>query len=245
MIPTPHETRRTAHSLLEADRRRAKVSGEHNRLVAAALGFVNLFFCAYWERFLADDPHGTALTLYFTIQSFLFCILAVSSFWTGSSQIVHRTHIFPVTAAGTFLFVIGAFLRRPAVVALIVTNALFLIINYKASVPVAFASIPFVLLIPIFCSVIVAAGMLFLSVRASALPGVGLLVMAGFAIFLVMTVAYGGESLLGAIPPGGWAAHGILAAAKEDWPGTLLYGTLLLGCTAAGSLAGVGVLQKR
>ncbi len=202
------------------------------RLYPAAAAIFNLFFCAYFERYLNDDANGFYLSFFLFLETTLYAGISSVSFFSVSFEILAKSRIFPTTPTDRLLFIVAGNLRRPIIFSLVGSNVFFLIIFFRHMMPLAILTAALFILLIIVSELLLATLMLVLMRRSVPLESAAVLL--GFLLFsmLIGSFVFHFESLLAMNPVLRWTVRGILAARQSDTAGIL---------TNAGWLAMTGV----
>jgi hypothetical protein len=217
----------TPASLLYAVAWKRSDSYRTRKLYPAAAGILNLFFCATFERYLANDEAGFYLATFLILQSILYCLVSSFNFTTILSDVLTRTRIFPLTARDRFHFVLRSSMSRPLHWALVATNCFFLVIQFHDAIDGD------ILVVTIFLLLILNAE-LFLATLQSVLvrksiPIGTVFILIGTLLFLTIVIAFvfHAQNLVLAFPPVRWTVLGILAAAHGSYTHTAMNGLWL------------------
>ena len=221
-----HRTIDIAHRLLAVDAQKHSANESRVRMLPAVLAIFNLLFCAYAERFLHDDPDGRSLSLFLFLECSLLVIVAVGSFSRHSHEILMKSAVFPTTAWSRFLFVVWSAMRRPASAALWSTTTVFFLVWYRQSVLMIAAGVTFFIFSIINLELLIAI-LCLRSFRASQpLAGIAVFGFFGILAILISSLVFRFDILLSATPIVSWAASGMVAAGKANYP--LMLRSLLL-----------------
>ena len=205
-------------SLLSVEKSRSG-SYRTTRLYPAAFGILNLFFCAYFERYLKHDASGFYLSIFLLIEAVLYVTISSTSFFTVSFEILSKTRIFPTASMDRLLFVIKSNIRRPLLLALLFTNAFFLMLLFRDTFWHGLvAAFVFSLLIAT-CEILLSVTMLILMRRSVPLgSAVALFAAIVFSIF-IGSIVFHFDTLISSIPLIRWTVGGILAATQGEISG--------------------------
>lgn len=102
------------HLLLEATDRRQQRHSAWWTVGVAVLGLLNLFACAYLERFVESDGSGEGSMLFLATESFFLLLTGAAVVNSGLETIARRTRILPLDAASRYDHVFLALLRHRA-----------------------------------------------------------------------------------------------------------------------------------
>jgi hypothetical protein len=208
------------------------------RLYPASAAIFNLFFCAYFERFVKSDFTGYYLSLFLLFEGSLYAFVSTSSFFTVGHEILSKSRVFPTTSTSRLVFVLTSNVRRPIVWALVGSNVFFLLIILRHALPHALIA-PLVFILMILTIEVVLSTSLLVLLRRSVPTGsvIALLAFSIFALFVGTTVFHA-DSLLRTAPIVGWATNGILASSTGNiatalvnacWLALLILGGFVLG----------------
>ena len=206
----------TTLSLLAVDRLQLKSAKTFARTAPILTGILNLFFCAYAERFLEEDTGGRFLSLFLFLEGSLFAGLVVVQYLTVTDGILRRVRVFPTSAWSRFVFMILSGVRRPVCVALWATTSFALILLYRNSVPgMIFAPLFYTFLI---LDVQVIGGMALMSLSRRGHPATSLAALSALLVFalLLAFLVFEFESLLTGMPFLSWAVVGTLEAERGN-----------------------------
>ena len=226
-----------ATHLLAVERER-NMGYRSTRLYPAAVAILNLFFCAYFERYLKDDVSGYYLSLFLFFETVLYVSVSMTAFFTASQEILSKSRIFPVTPAARLLFVLASNFRRPVVLSLAASNVFFIVVLLRFTFPhTLIAALLFILMIAAI-EVIFATTALIMLRRS--IPTTGAVAMLTFLliVFLMGAMVFHIESLLRGIPVIGWTTSGIVAARAGNASTSLLNLAWLGLISLAGLVAG-------
>jgi len=81
----------------------------------AALGVANLFFCAYFERFMDAESGQAPLLLLFAVESCFFLATIAGVFVGELEGILQKTTTLPVAGRTRYEFILLAHMRHPAI----------------------------------------------------------------------------------------------------------------------------------
>jgi len=222
-----NKTFRPASCLLAADRLRNSLKGEAAIVYPASIGVLNLFFCAYFERFLKNDTGALYLALFLFLESSVYLLMAVAYFMGSTTEFLSKTRIFPTTPSSRILFASLSNIRRAPCGALVASNIFFMLVFYRNS-PLAMIAAPILFLLMILNIETVSTIILLVSARISRpLAGVAALVaLCAFAV-PVSSLVFHFDTLLTALPVISWATSGIHSAAQGALSPAVTMGGLL------------------
>ena len=219
-------------TLLVADAERQRSVSRRRWLFSAVIAVANLFFAAYAERHLRDDPGHAALLLFVTIEGGALMLLSLLHVVTHTGEILKRVRTFPVDPWTLVLFPVASSLRRPLFTALAGSAAFALAVLY--------ASGPFSALIVLLVTLFFAAGLDLLVlaavvpslVRPGSATGLALLLVL-LAILGTVVLATGPGGVISPLPHPWIAVTGLTSAA--DAPLTAVGSVALLFLLALGA----------
>ncbi len=199
------------------------------KFVAPVLALLNLFFLAYFERYLAGERSAETLALLLFLELNLFVVIALTRFLGGTGQTLRRSAVFPTTSWERFLFSGISNLRRPVVGLWLGSVILaFVVLGHSTWVEA--------LLPPILFSVLVICVQAVLSLLLLATAGregaAGMIVWGLLASILGIAIAsllFGEWSLMRFILPLQWVADAIRAIHEGDLQPALRAAALLVG----------------
>ncbi len=228
-------TWQTTRALLTVDRLHVTGTPQSSTLSPVLTGILNLFFCAYAERFLENDPGGRFLSLFLFLEGSVFALLVFWQFLTVAEVVLKRTRVFPTSSGDRYLFATVSCARRPVCIALWLTTMFALVLLHRTTVGgVLFAPLLYTLLI-LNIQIIGAALLLSLSRRGHPLTGFAALsALAAFAVLFAFLI-FQFESVLTGLPFLSWAVTGMLQAAHGKAASAALSALLL----SLGILAGI------
>lgn len=182
------------------------------RLYPAATAILNLFFCAYFERYLKNDATGFYLSLFLLLQAGAYIVLSSTNFFTVSFEILSKARIYPTTPTDRMLFVIGGNCRRPILLSLVGSNMFFVIVLFRETFWGAILAALFYFLLASTIEVFLSASMLIIKRRS--LPLEGAIVVVGFILLTLIlgSLVFHYETLIASIPFIRWTVDGILGA---------------------------------
>ena len=231
-------TRDIVSTLLAVDTRKGSEEYKRVRAFPVLLGFLNLLFCSYMEHFLRQDTGGHYLSLLLFIECSAFVLIAVGSFSRSGAEILLKTSVFPASRWSRLLFVLSSFLRKPAIIALVLTTSIFLVVFLYASfVAVGLTLLLYILLM---LNVLAMTTVACVKISTSAHPVVSIAVVGLFIIVVVLinSIVFHFTALLGSLPVLSWAVKGSLAVRHLQAAKGLLSCGYLLASFAALLLIG-------
>lgn len=217
--------------LVAAERLRDQRMTGEPKLIAPLLGILNLFFLAYFERFLTGERAADSLALLLFLEIALFVVLAITRFLSVTGEVLHRAALFPMRAWDRFLFAAISNLRRPVTLLWWGSVILaFLILSHDTWQEILIPALLFTLLV--LCIQMVAALLLLRAGKGIAVAW-GLLACT-FGI-LIASLLFGEQSLLRLLLPVQWVAEAIRTAGEGNLlPGIRAFA--LLACIGGGTL---------
>ncbi len=199
------------------------------KFVAPVLALLNLFFLAYFERYLAGERSAETLALLLFLEVNLFVVLALTRFLGGTELTLKRSAVFPTTAWERFLFAGISNLRRPVVGLWLGSVVLaFVALGHSTWVEAMFPPILFSALV--VCVQALLSLLLLATARREG--AAGMIVWALLASILGIAIAsllFGEWSLMRFILPVQWVADAIRALHEGNLQPTLRAAALLLG----------------
>ncbi len=222
--------------LLSAESLREQRGAGEPKLIGPVLGLLNLFFLAYFERYLSGERSAETLALLLFLEMDLFVVLALTRFLSGTTGTLRRTAIFPTTAWERFAFAGISNLRRQVVTLWLGSVILaLLILGHDSWIEVVLPPLLFSLLV--LCAQVAISILLLTAGKREGGGGVivwGLLASVfGVAI---LSLLFGERSLLRVILPVQWVAEAIHAAGEGNLQPSLRALALLLGVGGGGIL---------
>lgn len=224
------------HLLLVEMLRERRGAGDP-KFVGPALALLNLFFLAFFERYLAGETSAEILALLIFLEVVLFAVLALTRFLTVTEETLRRGAIFPTSAWERFFFSAISNLRRP-VVALWLGSVVvgFVTLGHSSWVEAIVPSLLFTLLI--LCT---QAGMSLLLLTAAKRDGGGGVIvwglLASVSCVAIAALLMGEQSLVRFVVPVQWVAEAIRATREGNVALSLRALALLLGLMGGGILA--------
>lgn len=203
-----------ASTLLSVEQRRASLESTGSQLYPAFAGVANLFFCAYMDRYLRNDPHGHYLSLFLFVEFSAIALISVATFIRSMSEVVQKSSVFPATPWSYLFFVMRGFIRRPLILSLVLSMQLFLLIPLFSKTASALLCL-FVVAAAFFnIEMIVAVLCLKLTRSGQPVAGFAMLTVYGTAGMLFAAIVFHMDTLLDATPIISWTTSGILAAQR-------------------------------
>lgn len=219
--------KRAASHLLSVDRLRTS-EYRVTRLYPAAVAILNLFFCAYFERYLNSDVTGFHLSLFLFLESSAYAALSTTNFFTVSSEILSKSRVFPTTPTDRMLFVIKGNCRRLMQLSLVGSNIFFVVILFRATPSAAILAVLIFLLFTLTIEILLSVSLLIL--QRQSLPLEGAIAIAGFVLLslLLGSIVFHYEILIASLPLMKWAVDGMLGATRNETSGVILSFAMLL-----------------
>jgi hypothetical protein len=222
--------------LTSVERLRAERGEDEPRLVGPVLGILNLFFLAYFERYLTGERSAETLALLLFLEISLFVTLAVARYLSVTEETLRGASIFPIAPWDRFVFTGLSNLRRPVVLLWWGSVVLaFLILDHGSVAEVILPALLFSLLV--LCAQMVVS-MLLLASRKREGSG-GAMVWGLLALVFCTAVAsllFAERSLLHVVPPVQWVAEAIRATGTGNLQPSLHAFALLCGIGGASLL---------
>jgi hypothetical protein len=202
--------------LISVERLREQRSADEPKLVAPMLGLLNLFFLAYFERYLTGERSTETLALLIFLEITLFVILAITRFLSVTEETLRRAALFPTTPWDRFVFSGISNLRRPVTLLWWGSVVLaFLILAHGSWTEVFLPSLHFTLLV--LCAQMMITLLLLTAGKAGgngfAIVWTLLACASGIAI---VSLLFGERSLLRVLLPVQWVAEAIHATGEGN-----------------------------
>lgn len=204
----------SARQLLAVDASRRSREGNIARLMPAGVAILNLFVGAACEETLRWDRTGRGHAIFFLVECVAYAALNISYFVARTSPVLTRTKIFPLGPPDRYLAALVADLRRREVAALALSAIGVLAVIHARTPWTALAATV------LFLEMLVATALVISTINVlvfrSPSPAATSLVLGGLFCVAVMVVllAFRVEDLL--LPPGRWAARGVIAFAGGE-----------------------------
>jgi hypothetical protein len=193
-------------------------------LVGAGMAIANLFFCAFYERYLVGPGWSEALVTLLAIETGLLITLAMAIQLQLIEPILEQTRIHPVTSRSRFAFVILTLLRHRYIILLWGSAVLSMTLMVHPA-PGAIAFVILAYLLPGIAFVIISAALLILLKRWSSSGSVALALLALLACLTsVVTIVFPESRVLDLFMPLRWSIQACTAALQ----GNVLHGCCLL-----------------
>ncbi len=195
--------------MLEADHRRQTRHSAWWTIGVAALGLLNLFACAYLERFIGSDRSGEGFILFLATESFFALLTGAAVANSGLETLARRTRVLPLAAATRFDFVLLALVRHRALLMLTGTAVFAGALLGPATVPGVGGRVVMMTLLMLLLMVLMST-LLILRIRPGA-AGRSILASAGLAAaaFLIATAVMSPGPVLRILLPLRWVASGV------------------------------------
>jgi hypothetical protein len=220
-----------ADHLLAAERQKG---GVESYFFPALVAVINLVLCAYCESAVRRDATAMALFLFF--EGAVVLTLSAAQLSSTTMDMLSKSRIFPVTSRSRLRFAIVADLRRPAMIAVIGSTALFLVVLCRHSLlqaiaaPIAFAAFAVV------TEMVFVVFTLIVSRHAVPISGIfSLIAIAVIATFFTTLILHL-DLVLSLNPLVFWTSGSINAAGRADLFETIEY-TAFLSATGACAIA--------
>jgi hypothetical protein len=226
--------------LLALAKSRESVDRRRNPFPPLVHLLVNMFLCAFSQRYLADDPDVVFLPLFIAAQCLLSLLITLSFVGRTGAEIVRKTRLLPGSAAAGYYFLLAGSLRRPEFLLCAAVGCLFPAFVFGTGA-VAGAGIVAAAILPMVTIQVVCCGVA-ARLIASDRPVTGLVVLTVVvaAAVVASVFVFRTNVLASAIPLAGWAASSIKAFASGRATDALT--DLLLLALAAG--AAVAIFRK-
>jgi hypothetical protein len=198
---------------------------------------VNIFLCAFSERYLTDDSGGVYLPLFLVVQWSLGLLVTLSFVGRTGAEIVRKTRLFPGSAGAGYYFLLAGNLRRPEFYLFTAAGCLFPALIFAHGL-LPLAGIVALSFIPVLVLQLLCAAAVVRMARASRpVAGIALFTVAAVSVVVASVFVFRTAALASAVPMAGWAASGIRAfadgRAADGWTYCLY---LALVAVAAGAL---------
>lgn len=231
---------RTAGALLELARMKESLGRKRNPFPPLVHLLVNIFFCAFAQRFLADDPEGVYLPLFLAVQCLLGVLITLAFIGRSGAEITEKTRLFPGSSSAAYYFLLAGSARRPEFYLFTAVGCVFpavvLAPGFLPSAAIFVLSTLCVLTAQVLCCAA--------SVRLirSARPVTGLVLTAviGIAAVIASVFVFRAGALASSLPVAGWAASGMASFASGETGRGLQY----LSFVAAAAAVVIAVFRK-
>jgi hypothetical protein len=227
------ETATSVTRLLRVEQLKEERRPSTPRLFAFAFGLANLFFMAYFERFLAEDRSGRSLQLLLFIQAWVFLALSATHFQDSTADTLNKAVIFPSSSWDRFVFTCLSNLRRPIIVLWWGGTVLaFLVLLHQNVGELILPAILFSLLVLFLQSML--SSLLLFARRMDASVSAMLWTFAAFLFILTLiSLILRTQELISLILPVRWAAAAIAGLRENSylpvvWGGGLILGSVVL-----------------
>ena len=229
-----------ASSLLAVERQKERITSAGFPAAPIGLGIVNLIFCAMMEDSIRTDQTDHHLLLFVFAECSAVALLCCGVIGKSMAGIVNRTSIFPIDAWSYLLFFFRGFVTRPILLALLITNGLFIGVLVHESILQVVLCLIYLSLAALIIQLTVAVVALLLIRSSQPVAMFGVLAASFTLVIVGSTLFFNVDSILRAVPVVGWTVQGLTAAWNEDTPEiikTLAYD--------AAALAVVGIIGRR
>jgi hypothetical protein len=197
---------------------------------------LNMFLCAFSEKYLTDDAGGVFLPLFISVQWLLALLITLSFVGGTGAEIVRKTRLLPGAAAAGPYFLAAGSLRRPELLLFSTVGCVFPVFVYGGGA-VAAAGIVVASVLPLVTTQLVCCAVAARLVGSDRpVTGLVVLTVGAVAAGVASVFIFRSNALASAIPLAGWAASSITAFAAGrtgDGLGGLLLLTLAAGAAAA------------
>ncbi len=225
---------RHARSLLAVSRSNHSPS----LLLPAAVALTNLFFCAFFENPIKDDPDGRTLSLFLFIQGSAILILTLAHLASTGAELLRKSLVMPVTPAARLAFAALSSARQPVLLAMVLSDVFFLLVLYHQSIA-AFLLIP--LLAALMAADIIALTALasVAAIRRSRPPTIlAAYCILGILGIVLLALVFRMPASFGVFPPMSWTARGITAIAAGETGMALFCGSASVAVLIVTGVAG-------
>lgn len=228
----------TLRLMLEATDRRQLRHSAWWSIGIAVLGLLNLFACAYLERFVEGDQTGEGFMVFLAAESFFLLLTGGAVVNSGLETIASRTRILPITAASRYDFIILALLRHRAML-MIAGTAVFAAAILGPSTVVAITGriVMVSLLMLLLFALMSTLTILRIRPGAAARSLMAFMGLAAAGVFLVAAVASPGP-VLHILIPLRWTAHAVAELHRGNILSALPYAVYLTASAGACAWAG-------
>jgi hypothetical protein len=220
--------------LLAVDAARRERRGNVARLMPAAVAVVNLFTGAAFEEPLRWDTTGRAHAAFLLLECTAYALLSISFFATRTSTVLARTRIFPLRPLDRYLTAFVADVRRPEVLALVLSGIGILAVVHAHTPLTAIAAVALSLEMFLATALLLATSSA-LVFRTHAPAATALALGGVLCVLCTLYILQKGDILL---PPAGWAASGMMAFARGDFSGAFAMAGLIAAAGVAAALLG-------
>jgi hypothetical protein len=225
-----------ASRLVALAKSRESVDRRRNPFTPFVHLLVNMFLCAFSQRYLADDPDGVFLPLFIAAQCLLSLLITLSFVGRTGAEIVRKTRLLPGSAAARQYFLLAASLRRPEFLLFSAVGCLFPAFVFGTGA-VAAAGIVAAALLPLVTTQVVCCAIAARLVGSDRpVTGLVVLTVAAAAAVVASVFVFRTNALAAAIPLAGWAASAITSFAAGR-PDDALTDLLLLAIAAGAAVA--------
>jgi len=205
---------------------------------------VNIFLCAFAERYILDDAGGVYLPLFLVVQWMAGLIITLSFTGGTGAEILRNTAHFPGSAQAGYYFLLAGSLRRPEFYLFASAGCVFTGTVLGGSLP-ASAGIAALSAVPAIVLQVIASAAAAKMIRAARpVDGLVILTAAAAVATVASVVVFGASALASSFPMAGWTAMGIRAFSEGHAAGGLTV-LLALAFLAAVAHASFGGLLRR
>jgi hypothetical protein len=215
----PHEAMTTSlathiRMVLQLDRmKRSGQSGK--RLVFSLLvPVLNLFFCAYYERFMKGAGNRSGLDLFLTVECVVLALLATVHFVTSLKEIAKNIRLLPVHALPLVLAVHAALFRDQLSLGILATGAFGLAVILHPGIAALSLLVLIVFLLGAGVQAFVGCALLVAFARSDCAAGVTLLCLLSLLASVLWSMAFRAVALPLTLPPVLWASRGMESAIR-------------------------------
>jgi hypothetical protein len=204
----------------------------------AVLGLVNLFVCAYLERFIGADSISDGFMLFLAAEAFFVLLTATAVISNELDSIAQRIRLLPLTPALRYDLVFVSLLRHRAM-CVISGTALFAVALLGSTQPAHVAArIAMTTLLLLLLYAVMSTLTIFRGHRSNARRSFGAVIGLVAVFFLVVTAVASPGPVLQIVVPLRWTMAGIVAAQESNMAASLANAAYLLVIT--GVFAWVG-----
>jgi hypothetical protein len=213
-IPGAMTTTTATHIRMVLQLDRMKRSGQSGkRLVfSLLLPLLNLFFCAYAERFLISAGGRSALHLFLTVECVVLALLGIVHFVSSMKEITRNIRLLPVRALPLVLAVPAALFRDQLSLGILATGAFGLAVIVHPGIAALSLLILIVFLLGAGVHAFVGCALLVAFARSDRAAGVTLLCLLSLLASVLWSMAFRAVALPLTLPPVLWASRGMESA---------------------------------
>lgn len=228
MAQVMQETVTSVTRLVRVEQLKEERRASTPRLFAFAFGLANLFFMAYFERFLADDHSGRSMQLLLFVQGWVFLALSATQFQNSTADTLNKAAIFPASSWDRFLFTSLSNLRRPIIILWWGGTVLaFLVLLHQNLGEILLPAILFSLLILLLQLML--SSLLLFARRMDASVTAMLWTLAAFLLILTLiSLILRTQELISLVLPVKWAATAITGLKENSYLPVLRGGGLIM-----------------